>query len=67
MTTDTTTLDPVAVGVNDAAAMLGISPTTLRKGRHDLGVPCFEIGNRLLFPVRELREWAAARAKASAA
>jgi len=60
---DTPNPEPIAVGLDAAAELLGITEAHLRRFRTELRIPCFRIGSRLLFPVRELRDWAAAQAE----
>lgn len=56
-------MEPITVSPTEAAALLGISRTTVYEvmGRADF--PSFKVGARCLIPVRELRDWAAAQAE----
>lgn len=55
-------MEPIAVSPAEAAALLGVSRTTIYEmmGRADF--PSFKVGARCLIPVRELRGWAAIQA-----
>lgn len=56
-------LDEVAVALRqaDAARAIGVSPRTLHRWTKDksLGVPCRRIGRVILYPIDELKRWAA--------
>ncbi len=47
-------MTPLSVGLEEAAALLGISARTLRKMAADGRVPSVKLGRRLLFRVRDL-------------
>jgi hypothetical protein len=50
----------LALGIADTARALGVSEAHLRNHLHD--VPHFHLGNRVLFPIDSLREWASKQA-----
>jgi excisionase family DNA binding protein len=47
-------MTPLAVGLEEASAMIGISARTLRKMASDGRVPSVKLGSRLLFRVQDL-------------
>ena len=49
----------LALGVKEAAAALGVSEKAVREMRSEL--PAVSFGRRVLYPVRELREWLSRR------
>jgi excisionase family DNA binding protein len=51
-----TSTTPLAVGLEEAAAMLAISGRTLRKMASDGRIPSVKLGRRLLFRVRDLEQ-----------
>lgn len=51
-----------ALRPKEAAAALGICERLLWEWTRDHGVPHFRIGKTVLYPVRQLDEWLAARA-----
>jgi hypothetical protein len=55
----------LALGIEEAAEALGISPNLLREYLPEL--PKVYFGRRVVFPVDGLREWLAARAEAERA
>ena len=50
-------IEPIAVTVQNAAKLLGISDRTLYDMTNMEGFPAFKIGNRTLISVEGLREW----------
>lgn len=50
----------------EAGRVLGVNHATLRRHHGAMGIPTIRLGNRLLFPVPELREWIAANARVEA-
>lgn len=50
-------MEPIAVTVQNAAKLLGISDRTLYDMTNMEGFPAFKIGNRTLISVEGLREW----------
>lgn len=50
-------MEPVAVSIQNAARLLGISDRTLYDMTNMEGFPAFKIGNRTLISVEGLREW----------
>ena len=48
------TITPLAVSLQEASSLLGISARTLRKMASDGRVPSVKLGSRLLFRVRDL-------------
>ena len=50
-------MEPIAVTVQNAAKLLGISDRTLYDMTNMVGFPAFKIGNRTLISVEGLREW----------
>lgn len=48
--------DCIAVGVDEAAAMLGISPRMLRLHTKTGRIPSTKLGGRVLYSVESLRE-----------
>ena len=48
---------PLALGPREAARSLGISPRTLWAHTKSGAVPHVRLGRRILYPVRELRDW----------
>jgi hypothetical protein len=62
--TDTITLDrPAAVGMEEAARLLGVSTSTLRYWRwqtnsgNPSGPPSYRIGRKVLYDVPALQKW----------
>jgi len=57
-------IEPLAVGVNEAAKLISVSPRTLWEilKRGD-GPPTVKIMRRIVFPVRELQDWLTRRAE----
>jgi hypothetical protein len=55
----------LALGIEEAAAALGISPNLLRE--HLAELPKVYFGRRVVLPVDELREWLTNRAQAERA
>ena len=51
-------LPPVAVSVTQAAELLGIGETLIRKVLHRQDFPAFKIGDRILISYDGLRDWA---------
>lgn len=51
------TVTPIAVGTEEAAAMIGISRPTLYQLMGLPGFPAFKLGGRKLINVRQLQEW----------
>jgi excisionase family DNA binding protein len=47
-------MTPLAVGLEEASGLLGISARTLRKMASDGRVPSVKLGRRLLFRVQDL-------------
>ena len=60
-------LEPLAVGAEDAARLLGISRPTLYTLLNREDFPSFRVGNRVLISVAGLREWINQQTKAVAA
>ena len=58
--------DPLALAPREAARALGVSPRTLWAHTKAGTVPHVRLGRRILYPVRELREWLAGRTAAGA-
>lgn len=56
-------LEPIALDVHDAVKVLGISERLLWSKTKDGTIPHFKIGKRILYPVRELRDWASKQIK----
>ena len=54
---------PLALAPRDAARALGVSERTLWTYTRLHGVPHVRLGRRILYPVRELADWLASRAK----
>ena len=50
----TSTLKPLAVGLEDGSVLIGVSARTLRKMASDGRVPSVKLGRRLLFRVQDL-------------
>ncbi len=50
-------MEPIAVSIQNAAKLLGISDRTLYDMTNMEGFPAFKIGNRTLISVEGLREW----------
>lgn len=57
---------PVAMGMREAALVLGLSPRTLETMAAAGSVPSFRVGRRRLFPRLALEAWAEAQAEAAA-
>lgn len=56
-------MEPVAVSIQNAARLLGISDRTLYDMTNMEGFPAFKIGNRTLISVEGLREWVRERVR----
>ena len=53
-------IDPgqrLAVGADEAAALMGVSGRFLRQLAERGEIPHVRLGRRVLFPVRELKQW----------
>lgn len=50
-------MEPIAVSIQNAARLLGISDRTVYDMTNMEGFPAFKIGNRTLISVEGLREW----------
>ena len=50
-------VEPLAVGTDDAAKLLGVSRPTLYTLLNRSDFPSFRVGNRVLISVAGLREW----------
>ena len=48
---------PLALRPRDAAAALGISERLLQDWAKTHGLPCIRLGQVVLYPVDEVREW----------
>lgn len=59
--------DPMLVGMNEAARMIGVSPRTLWSMANAGELPTVRIRRRVLFNVPALRDWVNARTKGGAA
>jgi hypothetical protein len=60
----------LAVSASEIAALLGISPVHVHRDRRDGrcgGIPFCRIGSRVVYPVRQVQEWLAARTQRPAA
>ncbi len=55
---------PLALRPRDAAASLGISERLLQDWAKTHGLPCIRIGQVVLYPVDEMRQWLRHRALA---
>ena len=53
---------PLALRPRDAAAALGISERLLQDWAKQQALPCIRIGQVVLYPVDEIREWLRRRA-----
>lgn len=53
------TIAPLAVGLEQAAAMIGPAPRTLRKWAAEGRLPSIKLGGRLLFRVADLEKFLA--------
>ena len=49
--------EPVAVKIAEAAALIGVGETTLRKWIDKLGFPCVRAGGRIVIPMDKMRAW----------
>lgn len=56
-------MEPVAVSIQNAARLLGISDRTLYDMTNMEGFPAFKVGNRTLISVEGLREWVRERVR----
>ena len=63
----TVTYTPIAMGVREAALVLGVSPRTLEEMAADNTVPSFKMGRRRLFPRAALEAWVDTQVQAAAA
>ena len=50
----TRTINPLAVGLEEASAMLAVAARTLRKWATDRRVPSVKLGSRLVFRISDL-------------
>jgi excisionase family DNA binding protein len=50
-------MNPLSVGLKEAAKMIGIAPRTLRKYAALRQIPSVKLGNRLLFRVADLEQF----------
>lgn len=55
------TREPLAVDLEQAAALIGVAARTLRKWASERKLPSIKLGNRLLFSVADLQEFLAAQ------
>jgi excisionase family DNA binding protein len=55
--TATRTISPLAVGLEEASAMLAVAPRTLRKWATDRRVKSVKLGSRLVFRVSDLEQF----------
>lgn len=55
-------MDPIAVTVQEAAQMLGVSKPTVYSMIHGEGLPHIKLNRRTLIPIERLREWVNERA-----
>jgi excisionase family DNA binding protein len=58
-----TTAQRQALRAKEAAKAIGISERTLWDWTRDHGVPHFRIGNTVVYPLKQLDEWMAAKVK----
>lgn len=56
-------MDQYTINIKQAAALLGVSPPTLRKMTHMEGFPAVKIGGRILVHKAKLAQWIADRAE----
>lgn len=56
-------MEPIAVSIQNAARLLGISDRTLYDMTNMEGFPAFKVGNRTLISVEGLREWVRERVR----
>jgi excisionase family DNA binding protein len=49
-------VQPLAVGLEEAAAMIGIAPRTLRKWATERRLRSIKLGNRLMFRISDLEK-----------
>jgi predicted DNA-binding transcriptional regulator AlpA len=55
-------ISPLALRPRDAAAALGISERLLQDWAKHSGLPCVRLGQVVLYPVDEIRQWLRERA-----
>jgi excisionase family DNA binding protein len=60
----TSTVHPLAVGLDEAAAMIGVRPRTLRKWSSQGRVRSIRLGSRLVFRIADLEALLAANERA---
>ena len=53
-------VEPLAVDLERAAALIGVAARTLRKWASERKLPSIKLGNRLLFSVADLQDFLAA-------
>jgi predicted site-specific integrase-resolvase len=58
-------IDPLALRPRDAAAALGISPSTLERLRKAGQIPHIKLNNVVLYRVETLRQWLKEREQAN--
>jgi excisionase family DNA binding protein len=58
-------IPPLALRPRDAAAALGISERLLQDWAKQHGLPCVRLGQIVLYPVDEIRQWLRERALAA--
>ena len=56
-------LSPIAISVNEAAQMLGVSRPKVYQLIQQEHLPSFKVGTRTLIPVADLHKWVTARTK----
>lgn len=54
-------MDQYTINIRQAAALLGVSPPTLRRMTHMAGFPATKIGGRILIHREGLARWIEAR------
>lgn len=59
----TATIEPLAVGMTEAARLLGVSRPTVYKLANQAGFPVFAVGGRRMVSVEGLRRWIEAQTK----
>ena len=59
-------VEPLAVGTDDAARLLGVSRPTLYTLLNQSDFPSFRVGGRVLISVEGLREWIAQQTQTKA-
>lgn len=58
-------LEPLSIGTEDAARLLGISRPSLYQLLNRSDFPSFRVGGRVLIAVEELRQWVSQQAKSN--